>query len=117
MRRALGCVWLACVAVAAAKGELYQDKLPHSRKGNPWKDKGARADDFGERGPRELANNKAFFKEREASRKASLRGAHDKATNKRRHDKAAKAASSSAAKARRKLTKPSKRNHHHHHEQ
>lgn len=73
-------------------------------RGNPWKHKGARADDYNGKIPKELAANKAYFEERDAARKSMLRG------------NLKKKKSSKKKGAKKSLTKPSKLNHMHHHE-
>ena len=83
---------LALVTAAAAKD-----------RGNPWKHKGARADDYNGKIPKELAANKAYFEERDAARKSMLRGNLKKKSSKKKG-------------AKKSLTKPSKLNHMHHHE-
>ena len=72
-------------------------------RGNPWKHKGARADDYNGKIPKELAANKAYFEERDAARKSMLRGNLKKKSSKKKG-------------AKKSLTKPSKLNHMHHHE-
>ena len=85
-------ILLALVTAAAAKD-----------RGNPWKHKGARADDYNGKIPKELAANKAYFEERDAARKSMLRGNLKKKSSKKKG-------------AKKSLTKPSKLNHMHHHE-
>ena len=54
---------LALLTAAAAKD-----------RGNPWKHKGARADDYNGKIPKELAANKAYFEERDAALRSRFEG-------------------------------------------
>ena len=106
MVRAAALLRLLAVAAAAARATV-------DAKGNPWKEKGARADDYNGQTARELQENERYFKERELGRKNMLRGGNKKPKSKTNSAKKKKA----AKKARTKDPfSPSKLNHHHHHE-